>query len=73
MTDEAANFEPGPVDAPEETTDEVAFSDSKSVEEVAKEVVAGLWSRGNRRKNKLKAAGFDPSEVEEAVSKIFNR
>lgn len=45
----------------------------KSVEEVAKEVVAGRWGRGQRRKKKLEDAGYDTATVDEEVTKIFNR
>lgn len=47
-------------------------TDSGSIRMVAEEVVAGRWSRGNVRKARLAAAGYDPAEVEAEVQKIFN-
>lgn len=44
----------------------------KTVEEVAREVIQGKWSNGAERKKKLKAAGYDPDEVQKAVNKILN-
>jgi hypothetical protein len=46
---------------------------STSNVEVAREVIAGRWGRGNRRKDRLKDAGYDPVEVQKEVDKIFNR
>lgn len=42
----------------------------KSVEEVAKEVIAGKWGNGAERKRKLTQAGYDWQEVQEAVNKL---
>jgi len=47
--------------------------DDKAYKEVAKEVVAGHWGRGNARKKKLSKAGFDPNRVYTEVLKIFNQ
>ncbi len=44
----------------------------KTVEEVAREVIKGLWGNGEERKKKLKAAGYDPAEVQKAVNKLLN-
>jgi hypothetical protein len=46
---------------------------SKSVEEVAREVIAGHWGRGNVRKSRLQKAGYDPAEIAAKVTKIFNQ
>lgn len=46
---------------------------TKSASEVAKEVVAGHWGRGNARVKRLSDAGFDPDEVLSEVDKIFGR
>lgn len=57
---------------------EIVAIDAVSVEdiaivEVAQEVVAGRWGRGNRRKARLREAGFDPAAVQHEVDKIFNQ
>ena len=40
----------------------------KSNEEIAKEVIKGLWGNGHVRKDRLRASGYDP----EAIQKIVN-
>lgn len=44
----------------------------KTVEEIAREVIQGKWGNGEERKKKLKAAGYDPAEVQKAVNKLLN-
>ncbi len=51
-------------------TSTVTPSTKKSVEEVAKEVLAGKWGNGADRKNALTAAGYDYSAVQAAVNKL---
>ena len=43
---------------------------AKSVEEVAKEVLAGQWGNGDARKNALSAAGYDYNAVQAKVNQI---
>ena len=43
---------------------------TKSVEDVAKEVLAGKWGNGATRKNKLEAAGYNYSEVQAMVNAL---
>lgn len=43
----------------------------KSIEELAKEVIAGKWGDGAERKNKLTKAGYDYSKVQEKVNKLM--
>lgn len=43
---------------------------TKSVTEVAKEVIAGKWGNGADRKNRLTAAGYDYSKVQSEVNAI---
>lgn len=51
----------------------------KSAAEIAKEVYNGtcsdsrwsLWGNGTDRVNRLKQAGYDPSEVQSEVNKLF--
>lgn len=47
-----------------------ASSPSKSVEEVAKEVIAGKWGNGDVRKTALENAGYNYSEVQKKVNEL---
>lgn len=42
----------------------------KSVEQVAREVIAGKWGNGSDRKKRLEAAGYNYAQVQAAVNKI---
>lgn len=43
----------------------------KSIDEIAREVLAGDWGNGAIRKARLKAAGYDPTEVQNRVNEIL--
>ena len=43
----------------------------KSVLEIAKEVILGKWGNGADRKKRLKAAGYDPTEVQRKVNELL--
>lgn len=43
----------------------------KSVDEIAREVIKGLWGNGIERKNKLEAAGYNYSVVQARVSELL--
>ena len=43
----------------------------KSVLEIAKEVINGLWGNGAERKEKLNAAGYDAKEVQSKVNELL--
>ena len=43
----------------------------KSVEELAREVIAGKWGNGSERKRRLKEAGYDYSAVQAAVNRMM--
>lgn len=43
----------------------------KSVDEVAKEVIAGKWGNGQDRFNKLAAAGYDANAVQNRVNELL--
>ena len=45
---------------------------TKSVDELAREVIEGKWGNGNDRKNRLQAAGYNYSEVQARVNEILN-
>lgn len=42
----------------------------KSVEEIAREVLTGAWGNGDDRKNRLTAAGYNYTEVQNAVNNL---
>lgn len=44
---------------------------SKSVEELAKEVLNGVWGNGEERKNRLTQAGYNYSEVQSKVNEML--
>ena len=44
----------------------------KTVDELAKEVIAGKWSAGDERKTKLTAAGYDYSAVQNRVNEMLS-
>lgn len=43
----------------------------KSIDEVAKEVIAGQWGNGQDRFNKLAAAGYDANAVQNRVNELL--
>lgn len=45
----------------------------KSVEEIAKEVLTGMWGNGDERKKRLTIAGYDYEEIRTAVNKLYHR
>lgn len=46
-------------------------SSKKTNEEIAKEVIQGLWGNGAERKRRLEEAGYNYSEVQAIVNKIL--
>lgn len=43
----------------------------RSAEEIAKEVWAGKWGNDPKRSQKLRAAGYDPAEIQSAITKLY--
>lgn len=43
---------------------------TKSIDEIAKEVIAGQWGNGDDRKKRLEAAGYNYSEVQNKVNEL---
>ena len=43
----------------------------KSVDEIAREVIAGKWGNGATRKQRLKAAGYDAAAVQKRVNELL--
>lgn len=46
-------------------------STKKSVETVAKEVIAGKWGNGSERKQRLTSAGYDYNAVQQTVNRLL--
>ena len=46
---------------------------SKTVDELAKEVIKGLWGNGYERKKRLTAAGYDYSTVQKRVNELLQQ
>lgn len=46
-------------------------STGKSIEAIAKEVIAGKWGNGDDRKKRLQAAGYDYSTVQQKVNELL--
>lgn len=44
---------------------------SKSIDEIAKEVIAGKWGNGQERKDRLTAAGYDYNAVQKRVNELL--
>jgi hypothetical protein len=57
--------------APTPTPATPATPAKKTVEELAREVIAGLWGAGNDRKNKLTNAGYNYTEVQNKVNELL--
>lgn len=45
----------------------------KTVDELAREVIQGLWGNGAERKSRLSAAGYDYSVVQSRVNQIMKK
>lgn len=50
---------------------EVKVEPVKSIEDIAREVLAGKWGNGLDRKSKLIKAGYDYTEVQAMVNKLL--
>lgn len=60
-----------PVEPAPEPTPEPAPSPKKTIDEIAKEVIAGKWGNGADRKKALTEAGYDYDEVQARVTEIL--
>lgn len=47
--------------------------ESKSIKEIAKQVIDGKWGTGNQRKQKLEAAGYDYEKVQAKVNELVKK
>ena len=48
-----------------------AKSPAKSIDTIAREVIAGKWGNGSDRSNRLKAAGYNYTEVQNRVNQLL--
>jgi len=48
----------------------VTSSSKKSIDEIAREVIQGLWGNGQDRKNRITKAGYDYSAVQKRVNEM---
>lgn len=54
-----------------QSTSSTTTSTNKSIDTIAQEVIAGKWGTGDDRKNRLKAAGYDYSTIQNRVNQIL--
>lgn len=47
------------------------ISNKKSNEQIAKEVILGIWGNGLTRRIKLKKAGYNPTEIQKIVNRLL--
>lgn len=59
------------ISEPSTSTNSVLTGD-KSNEEIAREVISGVWGNGEDRVNRLTNAGYNASEVQEVVNRLLN-
>lgn len=59
-------------DLPNVRKEEKPVSSKKSIDEIAKEVIAGKWGNGVDRKNKLTACGYNYNEIQNKVNEMLN-
>lgn len=45
----------------------------KTTEEIAREVIKGLWGNGQERKDKLRASGYNPSTIQKKVNELLKK
>ena len=50
----------------------VKTSNGKSIDTIAKEVIAGKWGNGDERRKKLEAAGYDYNSVQSIVNQLLS-
>lgn len=62
---------PTPAPAPKPTPARAPKPTRKTVDELAREVIAGKWSAGEERKKLLTAAGYDYNAVQNKVNQIL--
>ena len=66
-----AGFDAYIIPAAEASESEKAVSNLKSVDEIAQEVIRGLWGNGAERKQRLTDAGYDYAAVQKRVNEFL--
>ena len=56
----------------EEPVDQPEHAPTKSIDELAQEVIAGKWGNGQERKEKLTQAGYDYNAVQNKVNELLS-
>lgn len=64
---------PDPGETGDDDKDDDSESESTDASDIARQVIAGHWGRGNDRKQRLMDAGYDVAEVSAEMKKIFNQ
>ena len=54
-------------------TSEINTIPRKTDEQIANEVIAGIWGNGQQRKEKLTAAGYDYNKIQDIVNKKIRK
>lgn len=67
----AINLDLGSAVVPSQTEPSPAPTPTKSVSELANEVIQGKWGNGQERIDRLTAAGYNASEIQNEVNKIL--
>ena len=49
----------------------ISYTDQKTVDDIAREVIAGKWGNGTERKERLTRAGYDAQAVQQRVNSIL--
>lgn len=49
----------------------ISYTATKTVEDIAREVIAGKWGNGAERKKRLTAAGYDAAAVQKRVNNLL--
>jgi len=52
--------------------DYASLATKKSIDEIAHEVIRGLWGNGLVRRTRLRLAGYNPDEVQKRVNELLN-
>jgi hypothetical protein len=65
----AGDYQPVPEES--ETSKSKTKKAGLSNNQVAKEVIAGQWGRGQRANERLRAAGYDVAAVREEIKNVF--
>jgi len=62
---------PAPATPPQEANTAPPQAASTSIDDIAREVIRGRWGNGQDRRNRLAAAGHDPSAVQARVNEML--